>query len=214
MRIDLKHNKILEQTMSDAFVASVNDDLCPKLCAVYGDEMLGIQMYEDYLGDNFVKDGFRYYPLTVITTDSVITCWIRWNTASAADFEGGNPYAFVGDKIDFELTSEVPMAFVNALDGRGRYYEEGLVKMNVSFSGKDYSMLVGKYSQTFVDEMARQLTAVIERACGVSGLAASSIELDLFFAPDTYMEHTSENVTYRRLLMSAKGCAPRDFWIK
>ena len=28
------------------------------------------------------------------------------------------------------------------------------------------------------------------------------------------MEHTSENRTYRRLLMSAKGCAPRDFWIK
>ena len=214
MIIDLTHNKILEYTLSESFISSVHSDLVPKLESVFGDTMLAIQMYEDYLSDNFESEGYRYYPLSVLTDGEVITCWIKWNVSDKALFEGGNPYAFIGDHIEFTLADEVPAAFVNALAGRGRFFESGYVKVNVSFAQKDVTMLCGKYSQTFVDEMARQLTEKIESATGVKGLSESSIELDLFFAPDTYMEHTSDNITYRRLLMSAKGCAPRDFWIR
>ena len=214
MIIDLTHNKILEYTLSESFIASVHSDLVPKLESVFGDTMQAIQMYEDYLSDNFENEGYRYYPLSVKADGSVITCWIKWDVSDKSLFDGGNPYAFIGDRIEFTLADEVPAAFVNALSGRGRFFESGYVKVNVSFAQKDVTMLCGKYSQTFVDEMARQLTEKIESATGVSGLAESSIELDLFFAPDTYMEHTSDNITYRRLLMSAKGCAPRDFWIR
>ena len=214
MKIDTTHNKILKETISESFIRGINEDLVPKLSALFGSSMLGIQMYEDYLGDDFLKDGYRYYPLTVVTESSNITCWIKWDVSRASDFEGGNPYCFVGDNIEFIIADDVPIAFGNALSGRSTYYSNGSVKLNVSLAAKDVMLLRGKYSQTFVDEMARQLTQAIERALGVSGLSESSIELDVFFAPDTYMEHTSENVTYRRLLMSAKGCAPRDFWVK
>ena len=78
----------------------------------------------------------------------------------------------------------------------------------------DPLLLVGKYSQTFVDELASQITDVLSRALGVSGISDSTMELQLVFAPNTYLEHTSENVTYRRLLLVDKGCQARDFWIK
>ena len=65
-----------------------------------------------------------------------------------------------------------------------------------------------------MDEMARQLTAEIENALGVEGLADSSVELVMAFANNTYLEHISENVTYRRLMLVDKVSAPRDFWVK
>ena len=62
--------------------------------------------------------------------------------------------------------------------------------------------------------MARQLTSAIDSATGTEGVADSSVELVMVFASGTYMEHISENVTYRRLMLVDKVSAPRDFWIK
>lgn len=74
--------------------------------------------------------------------------------------------------------------------------------------------LEDKYSRTFAEIMVKQLTVEIERACSVRGLEKSNIELKLVFLPDTFMEHSSENVTYRRLLITDKGCSDKDLWIK
>ena len=74
--------------------------------------------------------------------------------------------------------------------------------------------LEDKYSRTFAEIMVKQLTVEIERACSVRGLEKSNIELKLVFMPDTFMEHSSENVTYRRLLITDKGCSDKDLWIK
>ncbi len=71
-----------------------------------------------------------------------------------------------------------------------------------------------KLSSEFIIEMARQLTREIERAMSVKGLAGSNVELKLAFMPETFMEHTSENVTYRRLLITDKACGTKDFWVK
>ncbi|MBR2650781.1 MAG: hypothetical protein IKD45_03900 [Clostridia bacterium] len=214
MRIDLTHNKIIKETISESFVRSFNENLVPKLTEVFGESITALQMYEDHLADDFVKDGYFYYPLTVVTGSSVMTCWIKWDISEKSKFEGANPYAFLGEELDLLIANDVPIAFTNALTDRSIYFEEGNIKLGVSLAAKDVMLLSGKYSQTFIDEMARQLTKKIESAMGVGGIADSTVELDLFFAPDTYMEHTSENVTYRRLLLSAKGCSPRDFWVK
>ena len=64
--------------------------------------------------------------------------------------------------------------------------------------------LEDKYSRTFAEIMVKQLTVEIERACSVRGLEKSNIEIKLVFMPDTFMEHSSENVTYRRLLITDK----------
>ena len=89
----------------------------------------------------------------------------------------------------------------------------GLVKLRIEAAG-ELDKVLAKYSRSFLDEMARQLTAEIEGACGVEGLADSTVELVMSFAPNTYLEHISENVTYRRLNLLDSVSAPRDFWVK
>ena len=214
MTVDLLHNKIVKETVTEAFKNSVNGNLIPKLYNLYGVSLEGIQMYEDYIKDEFLKDGYWYYPLTVLLGEVKRTVWVKWDVSDKSLFKNGNPYAFLGEELDILLADDVPFAFKNALDGRSTYYEDKYLKVNVTTDAPDVTFLAGKYSQTFIDEMARQLTDAISKACGVTGIETSSIEVDMVFAPNTYMEHTSENVTYRRLLISAKGCAPRDFWIK
>ena len=89
----------------------------------------------------------------------------------------------------------------------------GMVKLRIEAAG-ELDKVLAKYSRSFLDEMARQLTAEIEGACGVEGLADSTIELVMSFAPNTYLEHISEAVTYRRLSLMDSVSAPRDFWVK
>ena len=215
MTLDLLHNKIIKETLTESFEKSVNDNLIPKLYALYGTSLEGVQFYEDYINDDFIKDGYWYYPLTVVIGGIYAIIWIKWDISVANDFEGGIPYAYVGNGgIDFIIADDVPIAFKKSIEGRDNYFEGGYVKLNVTTDAPNPKILAGKYSQTFVDEMNRQISVAISRACGVKGLPESSIEIDIVFAPNTYMEHTSENVTYRRLLISAKGCSARDFWIK
>ena len=92
--------------------------------------------------------------------------------------------------------------------------EGNFVTLRIEAVGGDLDRVVCKYPRSFMDEMARQLTAEIETALGVKGLADSSVQLVMAFAPNTYLEHICENVTYRRLMLLDKVSAPRDFWIK
>ena len=90
---------------------------------------------------------------------------------------------------------------------------DGMVKLRIEAAG-ELDKVLAKYPRSFLDEMARQLTAEIQGACGVEGLADSTIELVMSFAPNTYLEHISESVTYRRLSLMDSVSAPRDFWVK
>lgn len=92
--------------------------------------------------------------------------------------------------------------------------EGNFVSLRIEAVGGDLDRVVCKYPRSFMDEMARQLTEEIETALGVKGLADSSVQLVMAFAPNTYLEHICENVTYRRLMLLDKVSAPRDFWIK
>lgn len=212
MIVDLMHNKIIAATVTEAFSGCFKEKLLPKLSEKYGDSITLVQMYEDHIADGFALGGEFYYPLTVVT-DEARTEWIKWKLAKGK-FEGNSPYAYVGDDLDFELVEKAPDGFEDKLSGRARFAEVGLVPIRVETTASDITFLSGKYSQTFIDEMARQLTPAIEEAMSVTGLSESGLELCLVFAPESYMEHTSENVTYRRLLLTDNSGAPRDFWIK
>ena len=215
MKIDLLHNKIIKDTVTSCFTDSFHDVLVPKLVERYGDSLVAVQMYEDYLCDGFVEDNVFYYPLTLVFEDEIKREWIKWNISGKKNFVNGVPYAYIGDDyLEFCFADEVPSGFEEKLVGRGMYFEGGFVTLNIESSSPDKAFLAGKYSQTFIDEMTRQLTGEIERAYSVSGLSESGVELTLVFAPGTYMEHVEENVTYRRLLITARGCSARDLWIK
>ena len=213
MFIDLTHNKIISETISAAFIRSVEQKLVPMLESRYG-ALLGIQMYEDHLADGFLSGGSWYYPLTLVFADSKKLLWIKWHI-SRGNYAGGNPYAYTGESlINFDIVDVIPDGFRDRAAGRAIFCEEGLIPIKIDAMVDDPAVLAGKYSQTFIDEMARQLTREIATSQGVSTLSGSSIELTLVFSPETYMEHTAESVTYRRLLISDKGCTPRDFWVK
>lgn len=214
MLIDLLHNKIVKDTVTDAFMRSIESNLIPKLEYVFGESLLGVRMYEDHLADGFLHEGEWYYPLTVLCEDGASVVWISWEVDKKR-FEGKVPYAYVGeDDIDFKIPTDVPEEFRLKTLGRAITYYEDTIPVRVHAVGVDAATLSGKYSQTFVDELARQITAEIGEKLGVEGLCDSTLELQLVFAPGTYMEHTSENITYRRLLLTGKGCQARDFWVK
>ncbi len=213
MIVDLTHNKIIESTMTEAFAQSFKKNLIPLLVAKYGEEISLVQMYEDYIADGFAVSGVFFYPLTLINRGSAVTQWIKWELTKGK-FDEKSPYAFLGDSLDFTLVDKAPGDLADKLVGRARFAEGGLVKIRIEMMARDITFLSGRYSQTFIDEMARQLTPAIEEAMSVKGVADSSLELCLVFSPESYMEHTSENVTYRRLLITDNSGAPKDFWIK
>ena len=214
MIIDLLHNKIVKDTVTEGFLRSVSENLIPLLKEKHGESLFGIQMYEDYISDGFSLDGEWYYPMTLLTDSGAVTEWIKWRVDKSG-FKDGIPYSYVGEgSIEFLLAGSVPPEFSARLAGRARFCESGLIELRVETTATDPTFLSGKYSQTFIDEMARQLTAAISSAMSVEGLADSSLSLALVFAPETYMEHTSESVTYRRLILADKSSAPRDLWIK
>lgn len=214
MKIDLLHNKIVADTITPAFQKSVEESLLPLLSEMYSDgEILGIQMYEDYIADNFAREGYWYYPLTVVTRSGFDTVWVKWALGDG-DFKNGLPYSYVGEgNIEFILADDTPDDIAHALLGRSLYCEDGLIKVGVK-SSADAADLSGRYSQTFLDELARQITPAIESATSIEGLADSPIELVFSFAAASYMDHISDNVTYRRLTMIDGASAPRDFWVK
>ena len=215
MKTDLLHNKIIKDTLTDSFVDSFNGNLVPKLVEKYGSSLLSVQMYEDYLGDGFKYDGEFYYPLTLVFSDSVRREWIKWSVSEKKRFIDGVPYSYIGSEpLEINIADTVPSGFEDKLLDRAMYFEGGFAPLTIDSASPDKTFLVGKYSQTFIDEMTRQISQRIEKAFSVSGIENSGVELHLVFAPGTYMEHVVENVTYRRLLITARGCAARDLWIK
>ncbi len=212
MKLDFYHNKIVADVISEEFEICFQRELVPLLSAKYG-EIETVQMYEDYIADNLLIGEHWYYPLTVVMGNEIKTQWIRWEI-NKTDFDDGLPYAFSGSgSVGFELC-DAPRELEERIAGRSRYYAGGSVGVRIEIVKGDTYRLSGRYSQTFIDEMARQLTPAIEAATGVTGIADSSVELVMVFASGTYMEHISENVTYRRLMLVDKVSAPRDFWIK
>ena len=215
MIIDLFHNKIVKDTATEGFVESFNSTLVPMLEDKYGDALEAVTMYEDYLADNLLFEGEWYYPLSVkLYGEDAIICWIKW-PVSKKTFRNNIPYAYTGsDGVDFAFAGFVPTGFADKLQGRAIDYDRKALKLTVEAVTDDPTLLVGKYSQTFVDELASQITGALCENLGVTGFENSTMELQLVFAPGTYLEHTSENVTYRRLLLVDKGCQARDFWVK
>ncbi len=215
MLFDLRHHAILKQFLTESFESSLRENLVPRLLLRYGASLSGIQMYEDYLADGFVRDQKAYYPLTVVTGKTYETVWISWDfDGHGADFAGNIPYAYVGDGLlDFDLPTDVPAAFLRALEGRNRYYDGTYLPIAVETSEASVLTLAGRYSQTFLDEMGKQVTALLEKNAAVSSMIGSGIGLKLIFAPGTYMEHTSGNRTYRRLMMTDSVRTVRDLWV-
>lgn len=215
MRIDYTHNRIIADTVTAKFIDCFESSVLPELRTEYGERLSALQMYEDHISDGFIRFGEFYYPLSALIDGEPRLVWIKWNVSAKDDFRDEVPFAYVGaENLKISLADSVPAEFVSAMQGRRIYCDEQTVKFTVTSVYPSPRALSGKYSQSFVDMMASALTKEIEKMFSLTGLAESGIEIRLVYAPATYMEHTSDNVTYRRLSLADKTSAPRDFWVK
>ena len=207
----LTNNQILKNCLTDKFLDSVEKILLPAVEEKWG--KADIHMYEDLLRSELLIDGRWYYPLTVLSSDEPKVQWISW-AVTASDFKDKNPYAYTGKgSIDFELC-DIPEGLREKFSDYLGYSGKVGIGISVEAVARDITFLSGRYSQRFVDEMSRQITERISSLMSCEGLEDSTLSLLMAFAPESYFEHTSENVTYRRLLLIDRGSQPRDFWVK
>ena len=215
MKINFQHNTLIRETITEGFLRYFNENLLPVLKEKYADEGTEVLFYENTLNLDLTKDGKRYYPLTVIAQGTPVRQWVSWEFPKGNAFLDMNPFAYVASTpLNFFMEDVVPEEFCKLTESIPLDYPREAISVSVSVMTGSVRLLVGKYSQSFLDEMARQLTARIEEAHRVRGIATSSIRLVMSFAPMTFMEHNCEGVTYRRLLMSEEGGrAEKDFWV-
>lgn len=213
MRINLLHNKIVMDTVTNKFIESFKSVLVPMLEERFG-ALDSVTVYEDYLSDGFLTDGTFRLPLTVTDAGGAKRVFCSWRV-DRRNFEDMIPYSYKGSSpIEFKIEEGGYSGLLARLEGRALLPREDAIQLNIEAASRDKTFLSGKYSQSFVDLMAYEITRAIEKEFAISGAADSSLELHLSFAPGTFMEHTSESVSYRRLRISARSCAPRDLWIK
>ncbi len=213
MRINLLYNKIVADTASEGFVESFNKIAFPKLEEKFFD-VDEVVIYEDYLSDGLLANGNFYCPLTLVKEGQISRAFASWRCDSKR-FENSIPYAYLGKELlNIEISDSAPEAIEGKLKGRVPFFAENAMKLNVSANAPTKTFLSGKYSQSFVDVMRDNLTRALELEYNIQGVKDSSLEITLMFAPESFMEHVLDNVSYRRVLISASACAPRDLWIK
>ncbi len=213
MRVKLElHNEILKRIATAEFVSAFEGEVIPQLISVFGESLEGAVMYDHYLDCELLVEGEWYYPLTVISDGAPGTVFVKWGVTDL--FRDGVPYAYVGEgEVGFSVCS-APEAIRLEVSGRRISYRSDALPLKVTTALSDPMLLVGKYSQSFLDALAEQIADRLRCALRIEDFSTSTLELDVCFAADTYMEHTSEGVTYRRLLFTDKGCRPRDFWVR
>lgn len=213
MHINLLHNKIVMDTVTNKFIESFSAGFAPSLSERFG-EIDEVILYEDYLSDGFVRDGNFYCPLTLVSGADVKRIFISWRL-DKKNFQDMIPYSYIGSApLEFKLVNDGVSSFAAKIEGRTMMPPKNSIKLVVDVASRDKTFLSGKYSQSFVDAMAKDITAEIEKEFSVRDASVGSLELHLYFAPGTFMEHVSENVCYRRIQISARACAPRDIFIK
>lgn len=215
MNVDFLHNQIIRDTVSPKFIESFNESLLPTLCLKYGEALECIQFYEDHLREGFRIGGIFYYPLTLVISGAARTEWISWQVANYRHYDNFNPFTYKGQEfLSFHTPEEVPESVLDAMVGRPIYSAGNTLPVIVSAETDDKTFLAGRYSQGFIDLLSAEITEAIEKELAISGLAGSGVVLEMSFAPGTFMEHVSENTTYRRLRIKARACAARDLWVK
>ena len=216
MNIDFLHNQIIRDTITPKFIESFNDNLVPYLMSEYGSSLDEVQFYEDHLSSGLRIGGEFYYPLTVVVAGEPTVRCVSWQVSNYRNYDKFNPFSYKGrEPLEFTLLDEIPDAVKAAIKNKSFYAKSGVtVPVSVTFAGDDKTFLSGKYSQGFIDLLAKSMTEIIEGEFGISGLASSGVVIEISYAPGTFMEHIVGNTTYRRALILARGCAPRDLWIK
>ncbi len=213
MRINILHNKIVMDTVTDKFIESFNKNLVPKLEAQI-DNIEAVVLYEDYLTDGFMSAGVFYCPLTVSAGGKAEFVFASWRT-DAKRFTGGIPYAYHGaELLDFDLPRELPRGFRERLDDRIPHEPSSHIPVRIDCPVPDKTFLAGKYSESFLELLGEFITDAIEKEFRIDGTEDSSLELHLNFSAVSYMEHVVDNVTYRRFGISARACGVRDIWLK
>ena len=52
--------------------------ICQYFDNYFANDVTQFQLYDDYITENFIADGYVYYPITLINKKGVDIHWIRW----------------------------------------------------------------------------------------------------------------------------------------
>ena len=103
MNVDFMHNQIIRDTVSNAFLLSVSENLIPKLTERYGSSLSAVQFYEDHISSGFRVGGEFHYPLTVVVDGIPSIQWIRWQVANYRLYDKFNPFTYKGKEQPLEF---------------------------------------------------------------------------------------------------------------
>lgn len=213
MRTNLLYNKIVADTASEGFIESFNKIALPKLTEKFpeADEVI---IYEDYLSDGLMANGSFYCPLTLSFDGGFSRAFASWRCDSKR-FESSIPYAYIGKELlNIEISDTAPEAIEKKIEGRVPFFASDAIKLKLEAAAPTKTFLSGRYSQSFVELMREGITRALEKEFRITGVKDSTLEISLAFLPESFMEHVVDNVSYRRVLISANACSKRDLWIK
>ena len=213
MRTNLLYNKIVADTASEGFIESFNKIALPKLTEKFpeADEVI---IYEDYLSDGLMANGSFYCPLTLSFDGGCSRAIASWRCDSKR-FESSIPYAYIGKELlNIEISDTAPEAIEKKIEGRVPFFASDAIKLKFEAAAPTKTFLSGRYSQSFVELMREGITRALEKEFRITGVKDSTLEISLAFLPESFMEHVADNVSYRRVLISASACSKRDLWIK
>lgn len=146
-----------------------------------------IQLYDDYLSENFVYDGHVYYPVTLIKKKDTDIYWIRWNLNSDSLTDSYK-------KLDAIESADAPEAFKKRMSQRAFYFDR---KQSFPFVYDNKWEVTSKFvnncyceyldyspekhiEQRLLDDIAYQLTQIIISLSPRDGLINEDYD---FFIP-------------------------------
>ena len=172
MNIDI-HSSVIDWLCSSELYNSLNE-VVNRIAEIDG-TVKKVQMYEDFLlpNDNyrfgkypFMDDNRIYYPLTLIHRKNI---WdIQWISWSRSNIRVQCPFSLVEEE-KLEICKEVPSEFIDAIEGKELVYFRKTKYANPEFPIQQRRS-IGRYNQSFIDEVARQIS---EELMALSGCVLS-----------------------------------------
>lgn len=108
------HNSYLDLLFDSTFY----EIICQYFENYFENDVTQLQLYDDYISENFIADDYVYYPITLINKKEVHIHWIRWKKKAESLIDS---YKKV-DELECANTN-VPASFKKRMNERVFYFD-------------------------------------------------------------------------------------------
>ena len=107
------HNSYLNSLFDSTFYTKICR--CFEKCIL--SDVIQIQLYDDYISENFTVDDYVYYPVTLITKKGADVYWIRWKKKAEILID-----CYKNIEEVESANNNVPVSFKNRISERAFYF--------------------------------------------------------------------------------------------